>query len=607
VIAPDGSRGNQQQAVARLLEIARRKLPHLPAAGSGIFLQNGSRLYIDSGNHPELSTSEVVDPWEACRYVLAGHRILTDLAAQVSVEAPALGQIFITCCNIGYGHERTTWGAHESYAHQAKPVELCKHLVPHLVSRVIYCGAGGFDSRVPGIEFLVSPRVAHLECVTSGSSTGNRGIYHQKNETLSNGQYSRLHILCGESLCSQTALWLKTAITALVVALVEAGFKPCRRVYLRDPLAAMRLFAADPACTARAECADGKQRTALDIQRHIFRQIESHLDHRVMPDWAPEACRRLHAILDRLEDAPVRVARTLDWAIKLSLYQEVARRHGIPWESLPDWNRRLCQWMAEHETSANAGPPARETSEHLVAVSHEGSPRRLLIERLVGRRTSSGQAEQVSDAGAANRPNLVGRAHHASSAGRTPEPPRDLGRFLQLRNVLMELDTRFAQLGDQGLFQILDRSGTLEHALAGVVNIEGAKSEPPSVGRARLRGASVRQMHGERRSGVCDWTGVWDQAQRRYLDLFDPFVSDAVWKDLPDGETPFQNQPCSLCHQVNALCDAGRFDEAQTILEQNPTPGLTGLTDVCASRFRAFRSRIAQGRRAASTRRQDTH
>ena len=102
-------------------------------------------------------------------------------------------------------------------------------------------------------------------------------------------------------------------------------------------------------------------------------------------------------------------------------------------------------------------------------------------------------------------------------------------------------------------------------------------------------------MHCHQRSVVCDWNGVWDQTDRRYLDLSDPFVSDAAWKDLAESETPFENQPCSLCHQVSALCEEGRFEEAQTLLQQAPTHG---LEEVCVNRFRDFRLRIAQGQRA---------
>ena len=145
------------------------------------------------------------------------------------------------------------------------PAALPDDLIPHLVSRVIYTGAGGFDNRSPGIEFMISPRVAHLAQVISGSSTSARGIFHTKDESLSSNGYHRLHVLCGESVCSQTALWLKTAITTLVVALAEAGLRPCRAIALAGPVGGHAAVCRRSTCTARVLSAD---RPDVDRDRH---------------------------------------------------------------------------------------------------------------------------------------------------------------------------------------------------------------------------------------------------------------------------------------------------------------------------------------------------
>ena len=60
-----------------LIEAAHRRLASLADLhSSGVYLQNGSRLYIDCGLHPELSTPECTNPWDAVRYVRAGEHIL---------------------------------------------------------------------------------------------------------------------------------------------------------------------------------------------------------------------------------------------------------------------------------------------------------------------------------------------------------------------------------------------------------------------------------------------------------------------------------------------------------------------------------------------------
>ena len=146
-----GARVDQGRVLSAFMELARKNLAHLPDRNShGLFLENGSRFYVDHGGHPELAICEVVDPWDACRYILAGDRILAKLAGP------------------------TTWGCHENYAHQADPQHLPKELVPHLVSRIIYTGAGGFNNRSPGVEFMLSPRAAHPPSPPSFSAPAAR-------------------------------------------------------------------------------------------------------------------------------------------------------------------------------------------------------------------------------------------------------------------------------------------------------------------------------------------------------------------------------------------------------------------------------------------------
>ena len=71
-LGPRGERIPSEPVLNRFMELAK-ELPHLGGKDSGgIFLENGSRFYIDTGYHPELATAEVANPWDACRYVLAG-------------------------------------------------------------------------------------------------------------------------------------------------------------------------------------------------------------------------------------------------------------------------------------------------------------------------------------------------------------------------------------------------------------------------------------------------------------------------------------------------------------------------------------------------------
>ena len=158
----------------------------------------------------------------------------------------------------------------------------------------------------------------------------------------------------------------------------------------------------------------------------------------------------------------------------------------------------------------------------------------------------------------------------------------ELKAVLALRRRLFDLDTRFAQLGPQGLFAALDQAGVLDHAVPGVDNIEHAIANPPAIGRARLRGECVRRFHARAADYCCDWTGVWDVRNRRHLDLSEPFAAEAKWSDSPTPDIPWEMRirsplresavrfafVCESLARARTLYDQGRCDEAHWKLEQ---------------------------------------
>ena len=174
-------------------------------------------------------------------------------------------------------------------------------------------------------------------------------------------------------------------------------------------------------------------------------------------------------MLDRLEkNAPASVATTLDWAIKLCLFQSRAEQRGLTWGD-PQAGFALPQ---SNEEDGAQGPP---------------------------------------------RP--VSKSLHG------------------LHQELCEIDTRFGQVGDHGIFAALNRTGALAHHVAGVENIEHAMENPPTTGRARLRGDCVRRFAKENRRYACGWSGVYDREQNRLLDLSEPFATEAKWQQLPRGSS----------------------------------------------------------------------
>jgi proteasome accessory factor A len=507
----------REALVWQLIDVAREQLKTMRDFGGGMFLENGSRLYIDCGQHPELSTPECTDPWQVVRYILAGEKILLNVARQIE-GIRGEGALGFLKCNVDYSGAGTTWGCHESYLHRMSPDALSAEIIPHLVSRVIYTGAGGFNSLAPGLTFTISPRVPHLEKVVSEHSTSARGIFHTKDESLSREGYHRLHLICGESLCSQTAMWLKVATTALVVAMAEAGICVSNIVGLSAPLTALAGFATDPTCQAKAIVANKGWMTAIEIQRVYLKCAEAHLRDSFMPEWAGEACRQWRMILDRLEKGYEGVNTTLDWAIKLSLYRDYAKRQGIAWETLRRWTR------IHKRLDAALGCPADFGGDmSLDTLFQKGGP----------------VLDEIRDL----RPYL--RKHGLRW--------EDLNKFIRLRKQLFEIDTRFGELGDRGIFSKLAGSGVLAHEMADIGDIRKYLTSPPPTGRARVRGRFIGQVTNYHDRYECDWQGIWDPDKKRFLDLSDPFTSKEQWHLMERTEECYMRAPPLLRERMRRL------------------------------------------------------
>ncbi|MCC6765591.1 MAG: proteasome accessory factor PafA2 family protein [Deltaproteobacteria bacterium] len=470
--------------VEGLMRHARRRLAHLPdELGRGIFLASGGRFYLDCGAHPEMTTPECGDPWSLVGEVRAGERTMLELAGEWSTRLRG-GRVLVLRTNVDLSGSQATWGTHENYGHRAA-TNLAPAIVPHLVSRVVFTGAGGFDNLSHGIDFTLSPRTPHLVQEVSDDSTGRRGIFHDKQEHLAR-THRRLHLLCGESLCSDLALWLRTGTTALVVALAEGGVQPGAAVTLRNPVAAMRYFARDPTCRATAPAAHGGSLTALDVQRHYLALAEAHAGAPFMPPWTEAVCRAWRNVLDRLAHGPDAVATRLDWAVKLALFRAHARRRGVAWETLAAWSPIVAQLG-----TALARADRREPLTSRLVLGPE-SPIAAEVARLGPIVTGMGLSWKEIEA------------------------------VLALRLELFELDARFGQLGEGGIFAQLDTAGTLDH------RVEPAPGAPP-IPRAALRAALVRELAGNGTRYSCTWSGIWDSDTDRYVDLDDPFEVRNEW------------------------------------------------------------------------------
>lgn len=272
--------------------------------GLGVFLGNGARVYIDHGRHNEYCTPECTDPLELLACELAGRRIMAAAAAEAGLR------LLLTNHDPG---RAATWGTHENYCCRAPlPHDLGLRLDTHLVTRVLFAGAGGIDPGCPRVRPVFSPRACLLAARRARQDQLARALVYDK--PRHHGAGWRLHVMAGESLLSQFAGYLKVATTALVVALLDCGIAVGPGPFAGPPLVVLRRLNRDLGLEQRFRMADGRRLTGLEVQRCMLDSVAGRLG--MLPGWAPGV---VGLWAEALEDAAAGGAAgarpRLDWAV----------------------------------------------------------------------------------------------------------------------------------------------------------------------------------------------------------------------------------------------------------------------------------------------------
>ena len=128
-------------------EVARYLFRRVVSWGrsSNVFLENGARLYLDVGSHPEYATPECDSIHDLVVHDKAGERILEQLlgsAEQRLREEGIRGVIYLFKNNTDSAGN--SYGCHENYLVEREGdfTKFTDVLIPFLVTRQVYAGAG---------------------------------------------------------------------------------------------------------------------------------------------------------------------------------------------------------------------------------------------------------------------------------------------------------------------------------------------------------------------------------------------------------------------------------------------------------------------------------
>jgi proteasome accessory factor A len=317
-------------------EVARylfRRVVHW-GRSSNVFLENGARLYLDVGSHPEYATPECDNVLDLIAHDKAGERILEALlsAAEVRLHEEGIsGDVFLFKNNTDSAGN--SYGCHENYlvARQGEFARIADVLIPFFVTRQVYCGAGKVLHGPRGAQFCLSQRAEHIWEGVSSATTRSRPIINTRDEPHADAErFRRLHVIVGDSNMSEFTELLKIGVTDLVVRMVEEN-TVMRDLTLENPIRAIREISHDIGCKKKVRLATGRELSAIEIQTEYFERASRFLERRGGDATAKLVLAEWGAALSALrEGRPERLVTKVDWVAKLDLVERYRAKHGLP-------------------------------------------------------------------------------------------------------------------------------------------------------------------------------------------------------------------------------------------------------------------------------------
>src|SRR5881628_1486619 len=338
-------------------EVARYMFRRVVSWGrsSNVFLENGARLYLDVGSHPEYATPECDSIHDVVVHDKAGERILEGLvrsAEQRLREEGIRGEVFLFKNNTDSAGN--SYGCHENYLVEREGdfSKFTDVLIPFLVSRQIYAGAGKVLQTARGAMYCIAQRAEHIWEGVSSATTRSRPIINTRDEPHADAErFRRLHVIVGDSNMNEFTTFMKVGITDLVLRMVE-GNTVMRDLTLENPIRAIREISHDTSGTRKVKLANGRELSAIDIQTEYFEKTSRFIERRGADQVAKELLEEWRQAIEALaEGAPERLVRKVDWITKRLLIERYIEKHGLQLASA----KVALLDLAYHDVNRNRG------------------------------------------------------------------------------------------------------------------------------------------------------------------------------------------------------------------------------------------------------------
>ncbi len=316
-------------------EVARYLFRRVVSWGrsSNVFLENGARLYLDVGSHPEYATPECDSVAELVAHDKAGERILEQLlfsADQRLREEGIRGNVYLFKNNTDSAGN--SYGCHENYLTLRSDDigRWAEVLIPFLVSRQIYAGSGKVLQTARGAMYCMSQRAEHIWEGVSSATTRSRPIINTRDEPHADAEkYRRLHVIVGDSNMSEYATYLKVGAASILLRMMEDKNIVLRDMTLENPIRAIREISHDISCRRKVKLANGREISALDIQKEYLSKAIKFAEKRDLGPVEIKALEMWEHCVSTIETDPLLLNRECDWVIKYHLIEAYRSKHQI--------------------------------------------------------------------------------------------------------------------------------------------------------------------------------------------------------------------------------------------------------------------------------------
>ncbi|MBI2062914.1 MAG: proteasome accessory factor PafA2 family protein [Candidatus Yanofskybacteria bacterium] len=321
---------------------------------SEFFVQNGGLIKKDNPNDycdctPEFATPECKSARDAVCWEKAGEIIMRGLfdlsGANNSVFLMVKhGRGMANYWGLDGTVVEVSCGHHENYSYDEELKARLKKdswescvFVSFLASRILFSGAGWLDSK--GLGYKLSQRVDFLEQIKGLSTTEKRALICTRDEPLGTLSPPRLHLIAGDHLMSEVALYLTLGSTGLVVRMLESGYDFAGVPILENPILALRIFNSDPLLKNKAMLSGlQKEITALEIQEYFCARAGEFINCNPSTEEENDIVAYWASVLKRLKKDIYSLYGELDWVTKLCLMESYLEKYGICPERIRETN-----------------------------------------------------------------------------------------------------------------------------------------------------------------------------------------------------------------------------------------------------------------------------